>query len=242
MSGSVNYRRAALELVEEFDDLRTPEGVVERLASGLSIFGFSSMLITGVPEPPRHVEAYFLRNGWPRRWTQRYANENNYAEDPLTSWGRRNINPFEWSKAIDTGEPRARKEQPAANVEPRRGFVVPVIRACGSVSCVTLAGERPHLEQRSSSTVRMLSLCAHARALELLEKDEDSGPRAVLSVREREVLHWIAGGKSSWDISVILGISERAVNWLIASATRKLDAVNRTQAVVNAIRTGEITF
>ena len=30
-------------------------------------------------------------------------------------------------------------------------------------------------------------------------------------------LHWIAGGKSSWDISVILGISERAVNWLIAN-------------------------
>ena len=242
MSGSVNYRRAALELVEEFDDLKTPEGVVERLAAGLSIFGFSSMLITGMPEPPRHVEAYFLRNGWPRRWTQRYANENNYAEDPLTSWGRRNINPFEWSKAIDTGERAAREEKPVGHGEPRRGFVVPVIRACGAVSCVTLAGERPHLEQRSSSTVRMLSLCAHARALELLEKDADAGPREVLSAREREVLHWIAGGKSSWDISVILGISERAVNWLIASATRKLDAVNRTQAVVNAIRTGEITF
>ena len=45
MSGSVNYRRAALELVEEFDHLKTPEGVVERLAAGLSIFGFSSMLI-----------------------------------------------------------------------------------------------------------------------------------------------------------------------------------------------------
>jgi len=55
-------------------------------------------------------------------------------------------------------------------------------------------------------------------------------------------LHWIAGGKSSWDISVILGISERAVNWLIASATRKVNAVNRTQAVVNAIRTGEISI
>src|SRR5262245_22304376 len=102
MSGSVNYRRAALELVEEFDDLKTSEGVVERLAAGLSVFGFSSMLITGVPEPPQHVEAYFLRNGWPRRWTHRYANENNYAEDPLTSWGRRNINPFEWSTANET--------------------------------------------------------------------------------------------------------------------------------------------
>jgi DNA-binding CsgD family transcriptional regulator len=39
---------------------------------------------------------------------------------------------------------------------------------------------------------------------------------------------------------VILGISERTVNWLISRATRKLNAVNRTHAVVNAIRTGQI--
>jgi DNA-binding CsgD family transcriptional regulator len=30
------------------------------------------------------------------------------------------------------------------------------------------------------------------------------------------------------------------VNWTIGKAMRKLDAVNRTQAVVNAIRTGVI--
>ncbi|HYS47640.1 MAG TPA: LuxR family transcriptional regulator [Xanthobacteraceae bacterium] len=244
-AASVNYRRAALDVIEEFDHLKTPEEVVERLASSLSIFGFSSVLITGMPEPPRHVEAYFLRNGWPRGWTQRFANENNYAEDPVASWGRRNINPFEWSKALVDGATRPSTVKVMRAVEAsgsRTGFVVPVIRACGAVSCVTLAGERPEFEPRATSTVRMLSLCAHARAVELLGLHESAEARGTLTPREREVLHWIAGGKSSWDISVILGISERAVNWLIASATRKVNAVNRTQAVVNAIRTGEISI
>ncbi len=51
---------------------------------------------------------------------------------------------------------------------------------------------------------------------------------------------WLAAGKTSWEISVLFGISEAAVNKLIAGAVHKLDAVNRTQAVVNAIRLGEI--
>jgi len=53
-------------------------------------------------------------------------------------------------------------------------------------------------------------------------------------------LSWVAVGKSSWEISMILGISEATVMWRIKRASAKLDAVNRTQAVVNAIRAGEI--
>src|SRR5262249_53883510 len=143
-AASVDHRHAALELIEEFDHLATPEAVVERLGSSLSTFGFSSVLITGMPEPPRHVEAYFLRNGWPRGWTQRFANENNYAEAPVASWGRRNINPFEWSKPVDGGAPQPSTVKVMRAVQASgSGYVVPVIRACGAVSCVTLAGERP---------------------------------------------------------------------------------------------------
>ena len=51
---------------------------------------------------------------------------------------------------------------------------------------------------------------------------------------------WLAVGKTSWEISILFDISEGAVNKLIARAVEKLGAVNRTQAVVNAIRLGEI--
>jgi LuxR family quorum sensing-dependent transcriptional regulator len=83
--------------------------------------------------------------------------------------------------------------------------------------------------------------CAHKKAVSVLGPHE--GPpsfQRILTQREREVLLWSAQGKSSWEISVILGVSERTINWFIANASRKLDAVNRTQAVVNAIRSGEI--
>ncbi|MGD0333475.1 MAG: helix-turn-helix domain-containing protein [Xanthobacteraceae bacterium] len=47
---------------------------------------------------------------------------------------------------------------------------------------------------------------------------------------------WAARGKPAWEIGEILKISKRTANAHIENARRKLDAVNRTQAVVIALR------
>ncbi|MEW6601357.1 MAG: helix-turn-helix transcriptional regulator [Nitrospirota bacterium] len=61
-----------------------------------------------------------------------------------------------------------------------------------------------------------------------------------LSEREKEVLTWSKRGKSSWEISAILNISERTVNFHINNIMQKLNAVSRTQAVAVAIERGLI--
>src|SRR5215470_3199062 len=97
---SADYARAAFELIDDFEQTRTPEEVVEQLSSSLSVFGFSTILITGVPEPPQRVEPYFLMNGWPRGCAGHNAKAHNFADDPASAWCRRTISPFEWSQAI----------------------------------------------------------------------------------------------------------------------------------------------
>jgi DNA-binding CsgD family transcriptional regulator len=58
------------------------------------------------------------------------------------------------------------------------------------------------------------------------------GPDEVrLTDRERDTLAWVAEGKSDWEISVILGVSEATVRFHVDNGRRKLGAVNRTQAV-----------
>ncbi|MBS0363311.1 MAG: hypothetical protein JSR98_18195 [Proteobacteria bacterium] len=52
-----------------------------------------------------------------------------------------------------------------------------------------------------------------------------------LTPRERNVLGWIAEGKSDWEISVILGVSETTVRSHADSARRKLGAVTRAHAI-----------
>ena len=59
-------------------------------------------------------------------------------------------------------------------------------------------------------------------------------PTAPLTCREREVLYWTAQGKGCWETGHIVGISERTVKFHLANVYRKLNVVNRAQAVARA--------
>lgn len=63
----------------------------------------------------------------------------------------------------------------------------------------------------------------------------------LLSAREIECLLLASAGKSEWEISRILGISEHTSEKHLMSAKTKLGAVNRVQAVAEALRRGYIT-
>lgn len=65
-------------------------------------------------------------------------------------------------------------------------------------------------------------------------------PATFLTEREKEVLNWIKQGKSSWDISIILGISEATVKFHVGTIMKKLNAVSRVHAVTIAISMGLI--
>ncbi|WP_280138535.1 helix-turn-helix domain-containing protein [Methyloceanibacter methanicus] len=63
-----------------------------------------------------------------------------------------------------------------------------------------------------------------------------------LTPREKEVMRWIAAGKTDQEIAGILNITPGTVNVHVERAKRKLDAFQRTFAVVKAIRFGEISL
>lgn len=88
---------------------------------------------------------------------------------------------------------------------------------------------------------------AHQRALarrrggwETIELGAAQTEIDPLTPREIEVLTWAARGKTAWEIGEILGIAKRTVDEHTQSASRKLGAANRTQAVAIALREGVI--
>lgn len=54
-----------------------------------------------------------------------------------------------------------------------------------------------------------------------------------LTPREIECAHWAALGKTSWEISHILGISERTVNFHLSNCMQKTGSINRQQLVLS---------
>ena len=80
-----------------------------------------------------------------------------------------------------------------------------------------------------ASAVQMAGQILVERLMALSEPADDTTPR--LTPRERDCLTFVAEGKSDWEISVILSVSESTARFHIDNARRKLGAVTRAQAV-----------
>ena len=86
----------------------------------------------------------------------------------------------------------------------------------------------------------MLTAIIRHRLNAVAERKVDS-TELKLTDRELEALTWVARGKSSADIAVILGISERTVNFHMDNAMRKAGVSTRVQAAVKCAMLGLIT-
>lgn len=68
----------------------------------------------------------------------------------------------------------------------------------------------------------------------------ESGLVSSLSARERDILRWIAQGKSNEEIAVICEISVNTVKTHVRSILGKLSVTNRAHAASKALRKGWI--
>jgi DNA-binding CsgD family transcriptional regulator len=82
---------------------------------------------------------------------------------------------------------------------------------------------------------QLLAVHLHDKVLEL---EGEPVLRAKLTPRELECLQWISDGKTAWECSVILGLSEHTVRCYLESCRYKLNASSNTHAVSIAYQTG----
>lgn len=63
-----------------------------------------------------------------------------------------------------------------------------------------------------------------------------------ITKRERECIKWASEGKTSWEISQILNISERTANFHLANCIQKTESVNRQQAIAKCLVQGHLSL
>jgi DNA-binding CsgD family transcriptional regulator len=95
-------------------------------------------------------------------------------------------------------------------------------------------------DSRTAAFIETIVPHLHLSLSHVLSSNTARNKHLVLSERENEVLNWLKQGKSSWEMSVILAISERTVNYHVYNIMEKLEVANRPQAVAVAARLGLI--
>lgn len=96
----------------------------------------------------------------------------------------------------------------------------------------------PNLSGDEALAVQLAGLMLTERLMTFAPVPEDDADNIRLTPRERDVLRWVAEGKSDWEISVILGLSEATVRFHVDNARRKLHAATRAHAVARLAAIG----
>lgn len=185
-------------------------------------------------------------DGYPEQWRHRYCEANYIALDPTVSHCRQSTVPIIWFDLQSTNKQVSRFFDEATDHGLRSGISVPVHGAGGEWAMLSLATSRnndrakPALNDAQLSLV-LLAPFVHEAVRRLVAQQSAQPPAISLTPREKEVLLWTAEGKTAWDISRILNISERTVVFHLQNTAEKLNVCNRTHAVARAISMGLIS-
>lgn len=244
----VSYRHSlehTLDFIRDLDRARNAEDVSAKVLQYLSQFGVEHMVAATIPTPDQNRRSqlgHLLLNRWPEEWATRYAARRYVAHDATIRRVMSSPEPFLWNELVPFVEhdPLARRVMDeATEFDLNEGFTLSLQTLDKQVVLFSVGGR--HIEM-SPDTKGMLTLVANyaiGRAIMLKQEAASNGP-IMLSVREREALQWAAEGKADWEIGAVMRISEHGADKHMRSARAKLGAMNRTQAVAEAIRRGLI--
>jgi len=204
---------------------------------------FNSFLV--VENPPKgQVPAIFSVNNIPSAYVDAAFDPENVAKCPLIKRYKSLSIPFAYDQSVYVAAGVQDLWESAApyGYKVGMGVALHLPNAQHFVLSMDREAPLPKAEGRMArllADLQLLAVHAEAAASRLLLPSL-LPPTARLSPRELEALRWTVQGKTAWEIGAILGISERSAVFHLANATRKLDAVNKHQAALKALRFGLI--
>lgn len=120
----------------------------------------------------------------------------------------------------------------------RAGLHFSVHRADGTLGTVSFTGQE---KTKSTAQIAKLGFIANTIFSKVASfKNGDQTKPFGLTKRDVDCLDWASQGKTSGEISQILGLSEHTVNHYLSNASSKLNTMNRVHAVSKALRLGII--
>lgn len=241
----IEEQRQILKLgqaASEIAEAKTTADVLKSLQGYLARYGFSDLLISGLPVPQdRHWHREILCDGWRQEWFCRYVEQEHFEYDPCVGRCRRGAFPFLWSDLQpELMLPRAKLVMDEArDFAMKDGLCVPIHIPFRGAAVVTAAGDRIELSPSERPLVEALCLKAF-QTICRLEGRVDSECWPTLGPREAEVLQLSAGGKSAREIAIILNVSKFTVQSHLRHIREKLGTNNVSRAISKGMSSGEI--
>lgn len=222
------------------------ESLRELTAAQIGNYGFKKFSYLGL-NPPDSPNRSVVESTYPEDWINEYRANQFIFLDPTLNRAKTSLLPFKWdgSKMIKKVN-SAQKNffHLGGDFGIKRGVVIPVHAPGGEFAAMAFAtdeglDELQPVWEHKKHELHMIGIYYHAAIWEnILKRRTDSVPS--LSPREVQCLQWSAKGKTAWETSEILGISEYTAKSYLKTAMEKLGTHNRVHAVSKALVYGLI--
>jgi len=184
-----------------------------------------------------------MGHGLPESLLESYIKEKQFSFDPIVAQALAQENPFKFSEIgairnLSDAEIEFLKQFPRAGLDD--GLAMQAFGPGGRNGFFALSDPEPDYEWDPAKQYTLQSACqfAHLRYCRILRNNMP--PPAVLSDRERELLYWVAQGKSNSVIADIMGVSPHTVDAYMRRVFLKMGATDRITAAVRGLSTGVI--
>ncbi|HLS80135.1 MAG TPA: LuxR family transcriptional regulator [Steroidobacter sp.] len=238
----------AQAFIERCERARNPEEMEAAFRSAVEALGFRLYAVCSHVDPLRRPPRAVVMHNYPLAWAREFSERRLHYVDPVFRWIDRTPHSFHWDasdfQAFLTPQQKQIMQQ-AAEFGVAHGFTLPLhappSRSAFRASCSVIPDSR-RLDPGSYHTVRLLARYLY----QAVSQDEFWRPSSFgapqLSARQRQCLELAAQGKDEWTIGRLLNLAECTVHKHIGNAKRKLGVATRTQAVVEALATRQISF
>ena len=172
---------------------------------------------------------------YPEAWVNTYLNKRYYQVDPILKENFTKFNLQYWADTYKKILPQKDLLSLKEKVGLKRGYSFGLrdLKWSGG-SLFSVSGQYLEHHIRTETILTYVLPYFHQTLVRILDQDHVKKV-SVLSPREIEILNRLKSGKTNWDISIILKISKRTVEFHVKNIMTKLNATNRTHAVAIAI-------
>jgi LuxR family transcriptional regulator, quorum-sensing system regulator LasR len=227
----------ALELTQA----QSQEAVHETLAKLAARQGFDGFLYGARFSLGRTRHTDFIMSDYGADWRRTYDTAGYAMLDPTVAHALSSVAPLVWSDAMYHTEAQRNFAEEAASHGIRTGATLPVQTREGDVAMLSFTidsqgADARRLVEESLVWGTLVATVAHETMRKLIKPT--LVPPVRLTRRETEVLKWIAAGKTDWEMSRLMGISEHGVVHHVRNIMIKYDVASRFQAVAKAAASG----
>lgn len=223
-----------IDTIHQLRQCRDLDEVHETTCLVLARYGLEHYFVTRMLRPGVDASEDILASSLDDEFLHWYSCHDNSLLDPRLAIGRRRLEAFVWSEAMDLSRQPIMAQRIYSRLDKAGmtdAITVPVRTLGGLEGTASFGGGSVELSAAQRGELTLFGIALHEQLRKLLP-----AKTPVLSSRMRDVLRLGAMGMTSQDISDTLGITKRTVDMHFKEAVRALDSVTRIQAVSRAYR------